>query len=65
MRAVLDTLDYEWTRSYKEYQRSLTCRLDNIGRVQRPEVAPGYYWGFDWSLQVPRKHATLPYAADT
>ena len=68
MRAVLDTADYEWTRSYKEYQRSLTCRLDNTGRVQRPEMAPGYYWGFDWSLHlrdvVPRKHSTLPYAAD-
>jgi outer membrane protein assembly factor BamA len=68
IRAVLDTMDYEWTRSYKEYQRSLNCRLDNKGRVQRPEMANGFYWGLDWSLAlrdiVPRKHSTLPYAVD-
>ncbi|CAJ1956658.1 unnamed protein product [Cylindrotheca closterium] len=68
MRAVLDTADYEWTRSYKEYQRYLSCRVDNRGNVQRPNMIPGYYWGLDWSLAlrdiVPRKHAKLPYAAD-
>lgn len=68
IRANLDTLDYDWTRSYKEYQRCLTCRVDNTGRVQRTEMAPGYYWGLDWTLTqrdvVPRKHPTLPYAAD-
>jgi outer membrane protein assembly factor BamA len=68
VRAVLDTVDYEWTRSYQEYQRLVTCRLDNSGRTMRPDMAPGYYWGFDWSLHhrdvVPRKHASLPYAAD-
>jgi len=66
-RAVLDTIDYEWTRSYKEYIRYIACRLDNSGRVQRPDMAPSYYWGFDWQLAlrdvVPRKHAELPYAA--
>lgn len=66
-RAVLDTMDYEWTRSYKEQMRYLACRLDNTGRVQRPEAAPGYYWGFDWKLAlrdvVPRKHADFPYAS--
>lgn len=68
MRAVLDTIDYEWTRSYKEFNRSLSCRLDNTGQVQRPEMAPGHYWGLDWSLAlrdiIPRKHSTLPYSAD-
>ncbi len=68
IRAVLDTMDYEWTRSYKEYQRCIACRLDNSGRVHRPEMAPGYYWGLDWQLAlrdvVPRKHAELPYAAN-
>lgn len=67
LRAVLDNLDYEWTRSYKEYQRYVACRLDNSGRVQRPDMAPGYYWGLDWQLAlrdvVPRKHAELPYAS--
>eukprot|EP00934_Nitzschia_sp_Nitz4_P009150 Nitzschia sp. Nitz4//scaffold211_size37880//4419//5990//NITZ4_007699-RA/size37880-processed-gene-0.7-mRNA-1//-1//CDS//3329541958//9140//frame0 len=65
-RSVIDTLDYEWTRSYNEYQRYVACRLDNKGRVQRPEMAPGYYWGFDWKLAlrdvVPRKHPELPYS---
>lgn len=68
LRAVLDTADYEWTRSYKEYQRYLSCRLDNRGNVSRPDMVSGYYWGLDWSLAlrdiVPRKHAKLPYAAD-
>jgi outer membrane protein assembly factor BamA len=68
VRGILDTLDYEFTRSYKEYLRSITCRLDNSGRVLRPEMATGSYWGFDWSLAwrdvVPRKDVNLPYAAD-
>jgi outer membrane protein assembly factor BamA len=68
MRAVLDTIDYEWTRSYKEYLRYLSCRLDNTGQVTRPEMTPGSYWGVDWSLAlrdiIPRKHSTLPYSAD-
>jgi outer membrane protein assembly factor BamA len=68
MRAVLDTVDYEWTRSYKEYMRYVSCRLDNNGQVQRPDMVPGYYWGLDWSLSlrdiIPRKHSTLPYSAD-
>ena len=68
VRAVLDTMDYDWTRSYKEYQRYIACRLDNSGRVQRPDMAPGYFWGLDWQLAlrdvVPRKHPELPYAAN-
>lgn len=68
LRALIDTSDYEWTRSYKEYIRSVTCRLDNTGRVTRPDLAPGYYWGLDWTLAlrdvVPKKHSKLPYTAD-
>mmetsp|Transcript_21990 Transcript_21990/g.54338 ORF Transcript_21990/g.54338 Transcript_21990/m.54338 type:complete len:523 (-) Transcript_21990:181-1749(-) len=69
LKAVLDTSDYEWTRSYKEYQRCLACALNNRGNVPpRADMIPGYYWGLDWKLGlrdvVPRKHATLPYAAD-
>jgi outer membrane protein assembly factor BamA len=68
IRASVDTADYEWTRSYKEHQRMLTCRLDNQGQVAKPEMAPEPYWGVDWQLAlrdvVPRKHASLPYAAD-
>ena len=69
LRAMLDTIDYEYTRSYKEYLRQIMWRLDNTGRIgQRTDMAPGYYWGIDWSLalkdMVPRKHSKLPYGAD-
>lgn len=68
IRAAVDTVDYEWTRSYKEHQRMITCRIDNQGQVVKPEMAPDPYWGIDWQLAlrdvVPRKHASLPYAAD-
>jgi hypothetical protein len=36
-RAVLDTLDHEWTRSYKEYQRLLSLRIANTSNVPIPE----------------------------
>ncbi|KAL3907980.1 MAG: hypothetical protein SGARI_003278 [Bacillariaceae sp.] len=68
LRALIDTVDFESTRSYKEYQRMIQWRLDNTGNVARPEMAPDLYWGFDWTLGlrdvVPRKHPSLPYAAD-
>jgi outer membrane protein assembly factor BamA len=67
-RAVLDTLDHEWTRSYKEYQRLLSLRIANTSNVTFPEASEGGYSGFDWSLLfrdlIPRRHATLPYAMD-
>ena len=31
IRGMVDTVDYEWTRSYKEYQRLISCHLDNTG----------------------------------
>jgi hypothetical protein len=82
IKTVLDTVDYEWTRSYKESQRLISLQLDNnaggSGRILQtpmeaaptPNVALGqmYHWNWDWTLAlrdvVPRKHATLPYAAD-
>ena len=36
-RAVLDTLDHEWTRSYKEYQRLLSLRIASTSNVPTPE----------------------------
>mmetsp|Transcript_22308 Transcript_22308/g.32932 ORF Transcript_22308/g.32932 Transcript_22308/m.32932 type:complete len:510 (-) Transcript_22308:79-1608(-) len=67
-RAVLDTLDHEWTRSYKEYQRLLSMRISNSSIVGTPEMAPKSYVGIDWSLilrdVLPRRHATLPYTCD-
>jgi hypothetical protein len=35
--AVLDTLDHEWTRSYKEYQRLLSLRVANMSNISMPE----------------------------
>eukprot|EP00536_Pseudo-nitzschia_multiseries_P004255 jgi/Psemu1/237487/estExt_Genewise1.C_700031 len=73
IRALIDTVDFESSRSYQEYQRTIGWRLDNTGNVNRPDMAPvteagGMYWGLDWSLGlrdiVPRKHPELPYAAD-
>jgi hypothetical protein len=81
VKTVLDTVDYEWTRSYKESQRLISLQLGNNtsgGRILNtpteaaptPNVALGQFvvWNWDWTLAlrdvVPRKHATLPYAAD-
>mmetsp|Transcript_14613 Transcript_14613/g.40611 ORF Transcript_14613/g.40611 Transcript_14613/m.40611 type:complete len:586 (-) Transcript_14613:319-2076(-) len=73
LRALVDTVDFESSRSYQEYQRTIGWRLDNTGNVGRPDMAPvtevgAMYWGLDWSLGlrdiVPRKHAEIPYAAD-
>ena len=69
LKCLLDTMDYEWTRSYKEHVRSISARIDNTGNVvATPKNLDQSYWGigYDLSLRdvVPRKHATLPYAAD-
>ncbi|KAG7341009.1 surface antigen [Nitzschia inconspicua] len=68
VRAWMDTLDHESSRSYQEYQRMIQWRLDNTGNVSRPELSPLVYWGVDWTLGlrdvIPRKDPTLPYAAD-
>lgn len=37
-RAVLDHLDYEWTRSYKECQRLLAIKVANVSNVAVPEL---------------------------
>ena len=37
-RAMLDVVDYEWTRSYKEYQRLLGIRVSNVSNVPHPEM---------------------------
>lgn len=48
VKALVDTIDYESTRSYKEHVRLVQCKLDNVGGgITRPEVAPtgGNYFG--------------------
>lgn len=66
-RAALDTIDHEWTRSYKEYQRLLSVRIATAS-AKMPEMAEGGYAGLDWSFifrdVVPRRHLKLPYHCD-
>lgn len=38
LRAMMDTLDFEHSRSYKEYQRLLSFRISNFGYIPRPEM---------------------------
>ncbi len=73
LKAYIDTVDFESSRSYQEFQRMLSWRLDNTGNVGRADMAPvtepgSVYWGLDWTLGirdiVPRKHPELPYACD-
>jgi outer membrane protein assembly factor BamA len=67
-RAMLDTVDHEWTRSYKEYQRLLSMRISNKGNAGIPEMVEGGYSGVDWTVVfrdvIPRRHASLPYSCD-
>ena len=66
-RAVLDTVDHEWTRSYKEYQRLLSVRAAT-NAAGMPEMLEGGYAGLDWSLVfrdiIPRRSTKLPYECD-
>lgn len=67
LRAALDTLDYEWTRSYKERHRRVAIRLSN-SLAHNAEMADQPYYGLEWSWLfrdiLPRRHPTLPYALD-
>jgi hypothetical protein len=38
LRAMMDTLDFEHSRSYKEHQRLFSFRMCNIGYIPRPEM---------------------------
>jgi hypothetical protein len=64
--AVLDTQDYEWTKSYKEFQRLLSVTVSNHHSVTNPETAPGIYQGLTWCLTsrdlVPRRQANTPFS---
>jgi hypothetical protein len=64
--AVLDTQDYEWTKSYKEFQRLLSVTVSNHHSVTNPETAPGIYQGLAWCLTsrdlVPRRQANTPFS---
>jgi len=66
-RAVMDTVDHEWTRSYMEFQRLLSMRISNTAGSMA-EMVEGGYAGLDWSLcfrdVIPRRHKSLPYQCD-
>jgi hypothetical protein len=72
IHALLDEFDYESTRSYKEFSRSIGVRLANhcrgaargpgVGGANKPSVAPvesmaGPYLYLDWSIKL---RDTLP-----
>jgi hypothetical protein len=63
--AVLDTVDYEWTRSYKEFQKLLSVTVGNSHSVASAEQAPGVYQSLNWSVLardvVPRRHGHTPF----
>jgi hypothetical protein len=62
---VLDTVDYEWTRSYKEFQKLLSVTVCNSHSVASAEQAPGIYQSLNWSVLardvVPRRHGVTPF----
>jgi len=66
-RFVLDTVDYEFTRSYKEFQRLLSVRATNQNRATaRGDSVPSFFTSLEWKTLlrdiVPRRHATIPFA---
>jgi outer membrane protein assembly factor BamA len=67
-KAMVDTLDFERTRSYKEFQRSLSLRVCNQHSLASPDYTPDLYYGVEWSLLsrdlVPRRQSKMPYAMD-
>ena len=64
--ACVDTLDFERTRSYKEYQRQLSARISNQHSIARAEQSTDAFVGLEWSLLlrdlVPRRHDKLPFS---
>ncbi|CAB9510533.1 assembly machinery [Seminavis robusta] len=69
LRAALDTLDYEWTRSYKERQRRISLTLANTNVPHAEMMSDDKpYVGFEWSWNfrdlLPRRQSTMPYSID-
>ena len=60
LRAEVDTMDHEWTRSYQEFQRSIGATISTTKPAARPEMSPNGYLGIDWSMTwrdlVPRRN---------
>ena len=68
-KAALDTLDYEYTRSYREYQRLVSLHLSNQHSLHDNPLAaaltPDWYASLSWSFMlrdiVPRRQANSPW----
>ena len=64
-KAVLNTVDYEYTRGYQEYQRLVSFQIANTHSVISPEAFPGVYYGFGWATLfrdiAPRRRADSPW----
>jgi outer membrane protein assembly factor BamA len=67
-RAALDTVDHEWTRSYKEFQRILSMTIANHNLPITSALAvmeSQLYWNLEWAIKyrdlVPSRHAAHPY----
>lgn len=67
-KALLDTQDFERTRSYKEYQRLLSFTACNQHSYPNSVQSPELYYGMDWSITnrdiVPRRHASDSFTMD-
>ncbi len=71
IRADIDTLDHEHTRSSKDHIQSVGIKVANStagSSAMNPAVGENVYAGIDWSLShrdiIPRRHKSLPYLCD-
>eukprot|EP00816_Leptocylindrus_hargravesii_P003410 CAMPEP_0196808534 /NCGR_PEP_ID=MMETSP1362-20130617/8526_1 /TAXON_ID=163516 /ORGANISM="Leptocylindrus danicus, Strain CCMP1856" /LENGTH=460 /DNA_ID=CAMNT_0042182913 /DNA_START=61 /DNA_END=1439 /DNA_ORIENTATION=+ len=66
-RAMVDTIDFEHARSYKEFQRSASFRLSN-SRAGSPFLAQGIWksveWTTTWRDLLPCRFMNAPFACD-
>jgi hypothetical protein len=68
-KAVLDTLDFEYSRSYKEYQRLVSVHLSNQHSLRDSPLAgamiPEWYGSLSWSFLlrdvIPRRTVDSPW----
>lgn len=68
-KAALDTMDYEYTRSYKEYQRLVSVQLSNQHSLRdnpfAAALSPDWYASLSWSFLlrdiVPRRVVGSPW----
>jgi hypothetical protein len=71
LRADVDTLDFEHTRSSKDHVQSIGVSIANTtsgSAALNPAMGENVYMGINWSLSqrdvIPRRHKSLPYLCD-